>query len=188
MNMIRGGRLAARQCRARRAGPAVAAVGAIILAAAGCGNSSGGPNAGAPGAGSAHSTGSARLVQFAKCMRSHGLANFPDPTPEGTFNLPRRMSSSPQFQSADRSCRSLAPAGSLSGQGPTSQELREALKFAMCMRKQGVTGFPDPAANGHFRGFTGGGSPVDVGSPQFRSAMSACRSLLPPGSGMNAGG
>jgi len=98
------------------------------------------------------------------------------------------MTGTPQFQSADQACRSLAPAGSLNGQGPTVQELSKALEFAKCMQKHGVPSFPDPAPNGHFQGFSGGGTPVDLTTPQAKSAMSACRSLLPPGSGMNAGG
>jgi hypothetical protein len=190
MNMTCGGRLLIRLSRARRAGPAVAAMVAVILAAAGCGDSSSSPPpAGhSAGAGKAHSTGSIRLVQFAKCMRSHGLTNFPDPTAQGTFSLPKGMTGTSQFQSADQACRSLAPAGSLSGQGPTAQELSKALRFAKCMQKHGVPNFPDPAANGHFQGFSGGGTPVDLTTPQAKSAMSACRSLLPPGSGMNTGG
>lgn len=190
MDMTRGGRLATRLWRARRAGPAMAAAVAVILVAAGCGDSSSGPASGAPGAGAAkaHSTGSVRLVQFAKCMRSHGVTGFPDPTPQGTFLLPKGMTGTPQFQSADQACRSLAPPGSLSGQGPTAQELSKALKFAKCMQKHGVPNFPDPAPNGHFQGFSGGGTPVDLTAPQARSAMSACRPLLPPGTGMNAGG
>jgi hypothetical protein len=98
------------------------------------------------------------------------------------------MARTPQFQSADQACRSLAPAGALSGQGPTSQELGKALAFAKCIRKHGVPNFPDPASNGHFQGFSGSGMPAALTSPQFKSAMSACRSLLPPGAGMNAGG
>jgi hypothetical protein len=168
----------------------VAVLVTVVLAAAGCGDSPSSPSAGATGAGAgnAHSTGSVRLVQFAKCMRSHGLTGFPDPTAQGTFLLPKGMSGTPQFQSADQACRSLAPAGSLSGQGPTAQELSKALKFAKCMQKHGVPNFPDPAPNGHFQGFSGGGTPVDLNTPQAKSAMSACRSLLPPGTGMNAGG
>ena len=188
MNMTHGGRLLAGMCRGRRAGPAVAAMVAVILAAAGCGDSSSSPNAGAPGAGGgkAHSTGSVRLVDFAKCMRSHGLANFPDPTPQGTFHLPSGMATSPQFQSADRSCRSLAPAGSLSGQGPTAQMLSKSLKFAKCMQKNGMASFPDPSSNGTFHLAGGGTIRINVNSPQFKKALSACRSLLPAGAGMNS--
>lgn len=189
MNVTHGGRLLARMCRARRAGPAVAAMVAVLLAAAGCGDSSSSSPAGATGAGAgkAHSTGSVRLVDFAKCMRSHGLANFPDPTPQGTFNLPKGMTGTPQFQSADQACISLAPAGSLSGQGPTAQELSEALKFSTCMQKHGMTNFPDPGPNGRFQ-LTGGAGPINLHAPQFKSALTACRSLIPPGSGMNSTG
>jgi hypothetical protein len=189
MNMTRGGGLPARLCRARRAGPAVMAAVALILAAAGCGSSSSGSNPAPPGAGAGnpHSTGSVGLAQFTKCMRSHGLANFPDPNAQGTFHLPKGMTGSPQFQSADRACRSLAPAGSLNGQGPTAQELAQALKFSKCMRKHGMTNFPDPGPNGRFQ-LSSGAGPIDLHAPQFKSALTACRSLIPPGSGMNAMG
>jgi hypothetical protein len=52
-------------------------------------------------------------VSFAKCMRTHGIPNFPDPTtrPGGapTFNLaPAHIdTSSPQIQAAARNCQSL---------------------------------------------------------------------------------
>jgi hypothetical protein len=32
----------------------------------------------------------AKLRDFAKCMREHGLSDWPDPTPEGLFPLPGR--------------------------------------------------------------------------------------------------
>jgi len=34
--------------------------------------------------------GLAKLRRFAKCMRQHGLPDFPDPTPGGRFELPGR--------------------------------------------------------------------------------------------------
>jgi hypothetical protein len=169
------------------AGPLAAVLVAAVLAAAGCGDSSStNPPTASGGAGNA-SSGSAKAAQFAQCMRSHGLANFPDPTAEGSFNLPAGMSSSPQFASADRACRSLAPPGSLSGQGPTTQQLNQTVKFVSCMRKHGESNFPDPSANGTFQ-LSGSSNPIDAKSPQFKSAMSACHALLPPGTGFGAGG
>jgi hypothetical protein len=159
----------------------VAAVAVAALAAAACGDSSSSSTSGLGAAGTPN-TSSSRPVRFAQCMRSHGLANFPDPTAQGTFNLPPGMTSSPQFASADRACKSLAPAGSLSGQGPTAQELSKAVKFVGCMRKHGEPDFPDPSANGKFQ-LNGGPNPVQPKSPQFKSAMTACHALLPPGTG-----
>jgi hypothetical protein len=170
------------------AGPLAAALVAAALAVAGCSSSS--PSASSPAAtaagGNALSTGSAKLVQFAQCMRSHGLSNFPDPTAEGAFNLPAGMSRSPQFQAADQACRSLAPPGVLSGQAPTTQQLNQTVKFVSCVRKHGEPDFPDPSANGTFQ-LNGGPNPIDPKSPQFLSAMTACHALLPPGAGFGAG-
>jgi len=161
------------------AGLLAVALAAAALAVAGCGTSS--PSS------KATSTGSAKLAQFAQCMRSHGVTNFPDATAQGTFNLPQGMTTSPQFASADASCKSLAPPGSLSQQAPNTAELNEAAKFAACMRKNGEPDFPDPSPNGRFQ-LNGGVIPFDPNSPQFKSAMSVCRSLLPPGSGFGTGG
>jgi hypothetical protein len=54
------------------------------------------------------------LLQFAKCMRSHGVPNFPDPTDTNghlALNLKGSgiMSTSPQFQSAQQACQSVMP-------------------------------------------------------------------------------
>jgi hypothetical protein len=57
----------------------------------------------------------ARILKFAACMRSHGVPNFPDPTFSGghfQMRLPQGLDpSSPQFQSAQQACQSLAPFG-----------------------------------------------------------------------------
>lgn len=107
---------------------------------------------------------------YAACMRSHGVANFPDSGPPEGVDL-----SSPQFQSAQQACRSLQPGGSTTqGNGALSPQQREhLLKFAICMRSHGVPNFPDPSSQGL--------SPdgVDIHSPQFQSAQEACKSLLP---------
>jgi hypothetical protein len=54
-----------------------------------------------------------RDLKLAQCMRAHGATNFPDPTVSGNgvsfrgnFDF-----SSPQWQQAERACKSLAPAG-----------------------------------------------------------------------------
>jgi hypothetical protein len=54
-------------------------------------------------------------LQFANCMRSHGVPNFPDPQANGGFLVKGGAEgvnpNSPQFQSAMQSCRSLLPGG-----------------------------------------------------------------------------
>jgi hypothetical protein len=52
-------------------------------------------------------------------------------------------------------------------------------KFSACMRKHGVTNFPDPNGQGLITIHSGMG--IDPGSPAFRSARTVCDKLLPNG-------
>lgn len=64
---------------------------------------------------------------------------------------------------------------------PGGSKSQNALAFAQCMRKQGITNFPDPGSGGGFR-ITGGLDPM---SAQFQAAQNACKSLLPNGGAPN---
>jgi hypothetical protein len=51
------------------------------------------------------------LLGFARCMREHGMADFPDPEADGRFPLPAslRGGKTPSFLRASRACRQLNP-------------------------------------------------------------------------------
>jgi hypothetical protein len=51
------------------------------------------------------------LLRFARCMREHGMTDFPDPDAEGNFNAPAGATDpkSPRFKSALQACRQLDP-------------------------------------------------------------------------------
>jgi hypothetical protein len=53
------------------------------------------------------------LLRFARCMREHGLADFPDPKPDGTFPLAGtsivREGKSPRLVGAAQACRRFNP-------------------------------------------------------------------------------
>lgn len=56
----------------------------------------------------------AKLLQYAKCMRSHGVSNFPDPSsrPGGGWGFdftPAIDQTSPTYQVATDACKSLEP-------------------------------------------------------------------------------
>jgi hypothetical protein len=53
-------------------------------------------------------------VEWAGCMRSHGLPGFPDPNARGAFDSSRFDDSSSAFQTASEACRSMEPAGPMS--------------------------------------------------------------------------
>jgi hypothetical protein len=75
------------------------------------------------------------------------------------------------------------PASSPAGGGGPGPHVRLAVsgneKFSACMRSHGVSGFPDPNAQGAID--IGPSSGIDPGSASFQHAMSACRKLLPNG-------
>lgn len=49
------------------------------------------------------------MLAFARCMRKHGVPNFPDPNGQGAFDLSSlgRIKESPALQGAGRVCQSL---------------------------------------------------------------------------------
>jgi hypothetical protein len=173
-----GGRSPAGSRRAWQWGVPVA-LAALAVGVAGCGGSPEGPGSNAAASGGGGSD-SAKLVQYAQCMRAHGVPGFPDPV-NGQPRLQVTKGgpldpSSPQFQAAQQACKSLEPPGLQAGSPQSNQQQSQMLKFVSCMRSNGVPNFPDPQ-NGRFV-ITGG---IDPNSPQFQAAMQACRKLLPGG-------
>jgi hypothetical protein len=157
-----------------------------VLAACGeSGDSSGGSGAAASGGSSAAAGGGAagkdsdQYVKFAQCMRKNGVPQWPDPV-DGTkfrFKLGTVDPNSPQFKAATQKCKSLAPPGWGGDSSLSPAEQARALKYAQCMRKNGVPNFPDPQG--------GAMDPGDVNpdSPQFKVADQKCQSLRPVGGG-----
>jgi hypothetical protein len=114
---------------------------AIVALISGCGG-------GAPGSTGAGTT-TSRDAKFASCMRSNGVGQFPDPPASGNFtideiaNSSSLNTSSPAFTQALHACRKLEPAG-FTGSKRSADQQRAALRFARCMRANGVGDFPDP--------------------------------------------
>lgn len=78
-------------------------------------------------------------------------------------------------------CGSASPGGGNHGNGAATAR-DKAVKFAECMRTNGVSGFPDPDASGRLTiDAVANGSSIDTNSPTFTHAMSRCKSLQPPG-------
>jgi hypothetical protein len=67
--------------------------------------------------------------------------------------------------------------------GNTNATIRDkGVKFAECMRQNGVSEFPDPPASGGLTidGVVNGSS-LDTSSPAWKTAIVACKELQPPG-------
>jgi hypothetical protein len=157
--------------RILRLGVLAAAVASITLLVAACGG------AGSPAA--QKSTNYQKALAYARCMRSHGVPDFPDPTSQGTFEGLSHAVPSPQTLSAMNTCRHLLPNGG--GQLTAAQQqqaLRQNLKYSACMRSHGYPDFPDPTVP------PGGGVSIqlppgiDADSPQFQSAHKTCQAVM----------
>ena len=68
------------------------------------------------------------------------------------------------------------------GAGNTNAGQEQAVKFAECMRDNGVSEFPDPDASGGLTidGVLNGSS-LDPSTPAWKAANGACKDLQPPG-------
>ena len=130
---------------AARSATSIIAAAALALLAGACGAS---PSTAAAG-GSSNLTGSTNSQQLAysRCVRSHGVPNFPDPNSSGGFSkstLQQLAASNSQYQTATETCAHLLPASG----GPTQAELRQGwtgmANFARCMRSHGIPNWPDP--------------------------------------------
>jgi hypothetical protein len=66
--------------------------------------------------------------------------------------------------------------------GNNASNRAQGVKFAECMRKNGVREFPDPDASGNLTiDQIANGSSLDTNSAAFQRAISACRDLQPAG-------
>jgi hypothetical protein len=150
-----------------RTAAAIIATAVLVLLAAACsgGSSSSAGSGGAPHA--AGSTSAPSAVGYSRCMRSHGVPNFPDPDPGSGGAIPKADPqqlgvSSSQLQAAQRACQHLIP-----GSGETAEQQQEtqcAMAYdcsqavvqhwmsglrtlAQCLRSHGEPNWPDPIIN-----------------------------------------
>ncbi len=128
----------------------LATLALVALVVVGCGT------AATSESGTAGSTGTASSVReqalkFAQCMRDNGVSEFPDPDASGELTIDGIANGSSldpntaAFETALGACKDLEPSG-FTGRDRSAQQQSTALKFARCVRENGVKDFPDPAA------------------------------------------
>ena len=167
---------------------AFAALIAAALPLAACGSSGSNPS-GATGTNAAAPADYNRALQFAQCMRAHGVPNFPDPKANGSGGMLIQAGpggtkvngvpvNGPAFQSAMQACHSKLPNGGKL-QALSAARRQQMLRFSQCMRAHGISGFPDPTFSGGRAGLQlNRDSGIDPNSPAFQSAQKACGAPL----------
>jgi hypothetical protein len=149
--------------RSRRTLRPLAALALVALLGAACSNAPSGPGI------SSNAADHAQALKFAACMRGNGVREFPDPpasgslTIDGVANGSSLDTDSAAFTQAIAACKDLQPAG-FTGQKRTAQQQESALKFAQCIRDNGVRDFPDPTPDGPLLN-------VDGSKPGLKAAL-----------------
>ena len=153
----------------------IALVSALVCATtiAACGGSKPAPH---------RSTGFSKQYAAARCMRTHGIQNFPDPRADGgntvsqtpgssTITIAGIAFSGPAFESAEKLCDPLG----LGSPRPAINEhqKQQLIAFAECMRHHGLTQWADPTfpPSG---GIQQGGGPYNRDDPKVEAATKAC--------------
>jgi hypothetical protein len=154
----------------RRTAATIAALVGVAVLAAGCGGS----NSHTPASMGSSGALFGEFLAYARCVRSHGVPDFPDPTTSGGvgITLPHSFNaSSPAYLAANQACQALSPpAHPTTG---SADNIAAEVKVARCMRSHGLPSFPDPNSQGVFDR-----SKFDEGSPAFKTAYNACKSLI----------
>ena len=163
-----------------------APIACVALLAASCGGTSSQPEVASIG--STNSAGVQRLrpastseaaaaLAAARCMRTHGMPNFPDPI-NGYFGFSVGSGinpSSPQFKAAYQYCGTrYLSLGHRSTPAQRAQWNARAVKFSRCMRSHGASDFPDPDGQGAINLPTASYR----NTPKVQRAEGACKSLF----------
>jgi hypothetical protein len=135
--------------------------------------------------------GATPALAYVRCLRSHGVPNFPDPAAGGRLpNIPNDIdTAAPAFRSAQNACANLAPGAGGSRAG-TPSWMPRLLAVADCMRRHGLQNFPDPMTSpppapapesdhGNVIGGPGAYLALPPPSPALSRAEAACGFRIP---------
>jgi hypothetical protein len=167
---------------AQTAAAIIATAGLALLAAA-CGGSPSSTGSG----GSSSAGGSSTFlsaVGYTRCMRSHGVPNFPDPGSNGEIRKGTAQQlgvSTSVLQAASQTCGHLLPHSDTGRTAAaTQQEWSGMLNFARCMRSHGVPNWPDPTHYPPRPTDPTFNLPASIQPiPQITSKMQECLRLVP---------
>jgi hypothetical protein len=161
---------------------AAAIAAATVIAACGSNSPSSSRASGTPSPGGhlTYARAQQDAVNFAGCMRSHGVPNFPDPTSPLEFKQSLSQNpGSPASASAETACQHLLPGG-----GPQSQSAAQSqahtvalLAFARCLRGRGFPNFPDPTSSGEVTHQMLANAGINLHQPAVVQAADGCISV-----------
>lgn len=84
-------------------------------------------------------------LSFARCMRSHGVPNFPDDL--NVRNVPGIDPNAPAFKAAQSACQPLLPVKAPRPAAPSAGTHAKLIRLSECLRTHGYPSIPDPRPN-----------------------------------------
>jgi hypothetical protein len=119
------------------------------------------------------------LDEWAACMRNHGDPDQVDPTVDATKVIQITLGAgyAGGLRGGDGACGAyLSAAQTALGGGPSSASSNNAtaLKFAQCMRANGVPDYPDPTSTSQQTVHASSGSDLNPANPTFQTASTLC--------------
>jgi hypothetical protein len=185
------------RARVRRTGVLAVAAGLALVTAACSGGTSSAVGTASTGstssAGSTASTGTGGAAYvsdklgFARCLRTHGVPNYPDPNAAGQEPPnSKQLISTPRGQAAVSACSYWGNRIHYDVAAQNQAVLAEYVRFAHCMRAAGLPNFPDPVyAEGRVEFvLSTSRDGFDPHSPQVLGKARECERVLPAGSGL----
>jgi hypothetical protein len=135
------------------------------------------------------------LLQYAQCMRDHGI-DMPDPNFSGgrvTMQAGGSSKVAPEkMKAAQQACQKYQDKIKPPTMSAADKERfkKQALANAQCMRDHGITNFPDPQfdSNGGVQVAIGKDSGIDPNDPKFKAAQKACAKTMGGGPGTTSMG
>jgi type II secretory pathway pseudopilin PulG len=116
----------------------------------------------------------AKALAYSRCMRAHGVSNYPDPTFSGngvSTHLPQGVANSPNYNTAQQACKKYQGPGTLSPQ-QVAQAKQDGNKMAQCMHAHGFPTFPEPNSQGVIVIQPSDG--IDTNSTLYQNATNTC--------------
>jgi hypothetical protein len=121
------------------------------------------------------------LDEWAACMRRHGDPNQVDPTVDTDkvidVTLPEGYTQGLHGATTGGACGAYMRAAQTAlrgGEPPPPPDPATALKFAQCMRANGIPDYPDPSGSGQSAVHATAGSDLDPDNPTFQAASALC--------------
>jgi hypothetical protein len=116
------------------------------------------------------------LDEWAGCMRSHGDSGQVDPTVDASKVIQITLGWAGGLRGENGACGpylSAAQAALGGGTPSSSSDQAAALKFAQCMRANGVPDYPDPTGSSQAI-HASSGSDLNPANPTFQTASALC--------------